>query len=70
MGKLSQWPLQQGKSKEKGLQQGDQMTSVFPAVLTALQVRREAVKEALALLPEEQKHVLLCSSFWLTAAYL
>lgn len=29
MGKLSQLPLQQGKSKEKGLQQGDQMTSFF-----------------------------------------
>lgn len=42
----------------------------FPSVLTALQVRSETVKEAWALLPEEQKYVLLYSSSWLTAAYL
>lgn len=45
-GKILRLPLQQGESTKKGLQQVDQMTSVFLSVLTILQVRGEAGKEA------------------------
>lgn len=54
MRRLLWLPLQPGRSK-KGLWQVDRITSL----LTTLQIKREAGKEAQALLPEEQNHALL-----------